>query len=156
MSGIKELIKGFSPKGIAEGTLSTVLDKGAEIADRFITTGAEKEQFAQQWAKLEMEAETLNQKDRESARLAEIERIKESESWITQNLNSVLALGVIALSFILFGVLALVKVEPTQKDIIIYVLGALTTFVGQIVAYYFGSSKSSNDKTKEISRLVKH
>lgn len=151
MSGIKDLINGFKPSA----QITDLLDKGADIVDRFVQTGAEKEEAKREWAKLESDIQSAYLADTQQARTSEIERIKASKSWITQNLNAVIALGVITLSFILFGVLALVKVEPTQKDIIIYVLGALTTFVGQIVAYYFGSSKSSSDKTDQLNKLMK-
>jgi len=162
MSGIGDLIKGFNPKGITEGAIKGTLNGVMGILDEVITN---KEELAEIEVKLKevelketQEANRLNEAylaDTQQARTSEVERIKVSNSWLTKNLNAVLALGVIGLSFILFGVLALIKVEPTQKDIIIYVLGALTTFVGQIVAYYFGSSKSSSDKTDQINKMIK-
>lgn len=42
----------------------------------------------------------------------------------------------------------------TQKDIIIYILGVLSAAVTQILGYYFGSSKSSSDKTKSLESAL--
>jgi hypothetical protein len=41
------------------------------------------------------------------------------------------------------------------KDIMIYILGALTTVSSQVCSYYFGSSSGSADKTKALNDLVK-
>jgi flagellar basal body-associated protein FliL len=67
----------------------------------------------------------------------------------------VLALGVVALSFILFAVLIFVNVTPEAKDILIYILGVLSAAVTQILSYYFGSSQGSKDKSNEIKALAK-
>jgi len=41
-----------------------------------------------------------------------------------------------------------------MKNIIIYILGALTTISTQVVAYFFGSSRGSKEKQKIISDLT--
>ena len=41
------------------------------------------------------------------------------------------------------------------KDILIFLLGNLTTLVGLVCSYYFGSSVGSKDKTEEIKGLIK-
>ena len=41
-----------------------------------------------------------------------------------------------------------------MKDIVIYILGALTTIATQVVAYYFGSSQGSKDKQKSIDSIT--
>ena len=68
-----------------------------------------------------------------------------------------LALTIIGLTFILFGVLLFddAPVEPTRKDILIYILGALTAIATQVIAYYFGSSSGSKDKSDELKRFLK-
>lgn len=40
--------------------------------------------------------------------------------------------------------------NPTQKDIIIYILGVLSASVTQILGYYFGSSQGSAAKSKSL------
>jgi hypothetical protein len=66
-----------------------------------------------------------------------------------------LALGVVALSFILFAILIFVDVKPEAKDILIYILGVLSAAVTQILSYYFGSSQGSKDKEDKLKGLVK-
>jgi energy-converting hydrogenase Eha subunit A len=69
----------------------------------------------------------------------------------------VLALGVIALTFILFGVVMFdeTPVDASRKDILIYVLGVLSAIATQIVSYYFGSSQGSKDKADQLRDALK-
>lgn len=69
----------------------------------------------------------------------------------------VLALAITVLTFILFAILMFddSAIEPTRKDVLIYILGALTAIVTQVIAYYFGSSTGSKEKSQEIRRLMK-
>ena len=69
----------------------------------------------------------------------------------------VLAITIIALTFVLFGIVMFDSspVEPSRKDILIYVLGALTAIATQVIAYYFGSSVGSKEKSEELKRLIK-
>ena len=98
----------------------------------------------------------LANKDRDSARNREM-AISTSEHAPTINkiVTPVLALGVVALSFILFAVLIFVEVKENAKDILIYILGVLSAAVTQILSYYFGSSQGSKDKSDEIKALIK-
>ena len=66
-----------------------------------------------------------------------------------------LALGVTALSFVLFTVLIFVEVKTEAKDILIYILGVLSAAVTQILSYYFGSSMGSKDKGDQLRSVVK-
>lgn len=95
-------------------------------------------------------------KDRDSARNREM-AIATSEHAPTLNkiVTPVLALGVVALSFILFAILIFVEVKENAKDILIYILGVLSAAVTQILSYYFGSSQGSKDKTAELKELMK-
>ena len=60
----------------------------------------------------------------------------------------------VILAFGLFLVIIFVEVNPQSKDILIYVLGTLSSAVTMVLGYYFGSSLSSKDKTKELSDLM--
>lgn len=42
-----------------------------------------------------------------------------------------------------------------MKDVIIYILGALTTVATQVVSYFFGSSTGSADKSKALNAMAK-
>lgn len=154
MGGIKDFIKGAAPAEIVKEGVKGLLDGAGGIIDKFVTDPDKKLEAEMELARLGQETEKLLLEDKKDARSSEIQRINSDGSWLTKNLNSVLAVGIIALSFILFGILALIKVEVQQKDIIIYVLGALTTYVGSIIQYYFGSSKGSVDKTDHLNRMI--
>lgn len=69
----------------------------------------------------------------------------------------VLALGIVGLTFILFGVVMFdaSPVEASRKDILIYVLGVLSAIATQIVSYYFGSSAGSKEKTEQLKEALK-
>lgn len=61
------------------------------------------------------------------------------------NVKSILALLVVA-----FGLSAIVFVHIEDMA-----LGAIITFVGQVIGYFFGSSKGSEAKDKTISDMGK-
>jgi hypothetical protein len=66
-----------------------------------------------------------------------------------------LALGTVGLTFILFAVIIFVDVDEQSKDILVYVLGALTSAVTMVLGYYFGSSAGSKEKDNKIKELMK-
>ena len=98
----------------------------------------------------------LANKDRDSARNREA-AIATSKDAPTLNkiVTPLLALGVVALSFILFAILIFVEVKDNAKDILIYILGVLSAAVTQILSYYFGSSQGRKDKDSELKGLIK-
>jgi|TARA_R100001510_G_scaffold13240_4_gene10475 hypothetical protein len=101
-------------------------------------------------AKLESEMQ-----DKQSAREREM-KIANSEfaPMLNKIVTPILALGTVILAFGLFLVIIFVEVDPQSKDILIYVLGTLSSAVTMVLGYYFGSSLSSKDKTKELTDLM--
>ena len=83
-------------------------------------------------------------------------RIANSEfaPMLNKVVTPILALGTVILAFALFLVIIFVEVDPASKDILIYVLGTLSSAVTMVLGYYFGSSLSSKDKTKELQNIV--
>jgi hypothetical protein len=69
----------------------------------------------------------------------------------------VLALSILLLTFVLFGVVMFdnTPVESSRKDILIYILGVLSAISTQIVSYYFGSSQGSKDKADQLRDALK-
>jgi hypothetical protein len=92
-------------------------------------------------------------------------RVQEAEhaSWMAKNVQPMLAIGIIGLTFFMYWYIvfsgdpkdSVLAQRPEMKDIIIYILGALTTIVTQVVSYFFGSSTGSADKSKTISNMMK-
>jgi energy-converting hydrogenase Eha subunit A len=102
--------------------------------------------------------------DKIKAHYAEMDSARNREIAIASSANvpmlnklvtPILALGVTALSFVLFAILIFVEVRPEAKDILIYILGVLSAAVTQVLSYYFGSSQGSKDKDDQKKGLLK-
>ena len=147
------------------GSAGNIIESVGAVADRFIQTPAEKEAFKAEIAKEVnrhsevAQAAALSEteaylKDMDSARSREI-AIATSDKAPTFNkiITPLLAVSTIALTFVMFYAL-LFKKLGAEKDIVIYIVGALTTIVGSIISYYFGSSNSSKSKQDTISKML--
>lgn len=108
--------------------------------------------------KLDLQELDMRLKDTDSARNRETQiATSEKAPLINKIVTPVLALFVTALTFILFAVLMFDSspVEPSRKDILVYVLGALTAISTQVISYYFGSSIGSKNKSDQLERVIK-
>jgi hypothetical protein len=76
---------------------------------------------------------------------------------INKIVTPVLALSILLLTFILFGIVMFdnTPVESSRKDILIYILGVLSAISTQIVSYYFGSSQGSKEKSDQLREAMK-
>ena len=94
-------------------------------------------------------------KEMASARDREVQiATSEFAPMLNKIVTPILALGTVALTFILYAIIIFVDVNEQSKDIMIYVLGALTSAVTMVLGYYFGSSAGSKEKTKQIDDLL--
>jgi hypothetical protein len=94
-------------------------------------------------------------KEMQSARDREIQiATSEAAPMLNKIVTPVLALGTVGLTFILFGVIIFVDVDSDSKDILIYVLGALTSAVTMVLGYYFGSSAGSKEKSQQLDEIL--
>lgn len=89
-------------------------------------------------------------------------RTRESENggWLEKNVHALLALAIMCITFAMFVFVIRASMDSTfkgsdAKDIVIYILGALTTVATQVVSYYFGSSSGSADKSRALSSIAK-
>lgn len=108
--------------------------------------------------KLDLAELELRLKDVDSARDRETAIATSKDAPLLNKIvTPVLALGVIALTFTLFGVVMFddTPVDASRKDILIYVLGVLSAIATQIVSYYFGSSQGSKDKADQLKDVLK-
>jgi hypothetical protein len=93
--------------------------------------------------------------DRDSARVREVGLAAAGGSRVAQLVMPILAVGTVALTYLFVGIL-LFKVVPTeQQQLIIFALGFMTASAQQVLSYYFGSSKSSQDKTVALAKGAK-
>jgi len=97
-------------------------------------------------------------KDVDSARDREVAiATSDKAPLLNKIVTPVLALSILILTFVLFGVVMFdnTPVESSRKDILIYVLGVLSAIATQIVSYYFGSSQGSKDKGDQLREAMK-
>ena len=139
--------------------LTGLLPVAEKVIDRVIPDPKAKQEALKELAELEQKGELAKIEaefgDKQSAREREM-RIANSEfaPMLNKIVTPVLALGTVVLAFSLFLVIIFVEVDPASKDILIYVLGTLSSAVTMVLGYYFGSSLSSKDKTKELQNIV--
>jgi hypothetical protein len=108
--------------------------------------------------KLDLAELELRLKDVDSARNRETAvATSKNAPLLNKIVTPVLALGIVGLTFILFGVVMFdaSPVEASRKDVLIYVLGVLSAIATQIVSYYFGSSAGSKEKTEQLKEALK-
>jgi len=71
-------------------------------------------------------------------------------SWLQKNVAPLLALLAVLATMALFFLLVFVKIEASSQNIVLYILGVLSTILSQIFAYYFGSSAGSKAKQEQL------
>lgn len=141
--------------------ISAALDFGGKIVDRIWpdATEAQKAEASQRIAEM-AHAEGLFKAevaDRQSARDREAAiATSEAAPLLNKVITPVLALGIVVLTFLLFGLVLLDggAIDDTRKDLAIYVLGALSGICGMVASYYFGSSSGSTAKNQVIEDLM--
>jgi len=106
-------------------------------------------------AEIELAQFKAESADRDSARVREVGLAAAGGSRFAQLVMPILAVGTVALTYMFVGIL-LFKIVPTeQQQLIIFALGFMTASAQQVLSYYFGSSKSSQDKTVALAKGVK-
>lgn len=158
----------------SSGATSLVTAVGDAI-DKVVTSDEEKKQLDNEINKASMQyelqmatlgaqetqaylADTASARDNQS-------RVQESEhaSWMAKNIHPLLAVAIIGLTFFMYWYIAFSDTSTSKimapnspmKDIVIYILGALTTVATQVVSYFFGSSSGSTEKSKTLNALAK-
>ena len=140
--------------------IAALLSIGEKVLDKVLPDPAAK---AEAQAKL-MEMAQKGQlaelefiaKEMDSARDREVQiATSEAAPLLNKIVTPVLALGTVSLTFILYAIIIFVDVNEQSKDIMIYVLGALTSAVTMVLGYYFGSSAGSKEKDQKIKDLMK-
>ena len=147
---------------------STLVDSVSGILKDVVTTKGEKMQLDNEIKKAEMDyqiqiktldidEEKLSYADTDSARRmeADIEN-SQNASFLSKNISSGLAIFGVLLVFFLFYIVIFRPdiVNKGEKEILMFILGALTGILNQIYGFYFGSSKQSHDQSVTISKQL--
>lgn len=149
---------------------SSLVDAVGNAIDKNTTSDEERQEFENEILKAsmrhEVEMATLGLEEKKSV-LVDIadargnqSRIQEAEdaSWLAKNVHPMLAIGIIALTFFMYYWIisggSETLTDSGVKEIIIYILGALTTLSTQVAAYFFGSSAGSKSKQKALDSIA--
>lgn len=149
--------------------LGAIFDIGSKLIDKLWPDPAQAEAAKLKLFELQQNGELAklaNDTEITKAYLGDVASARSRESAVATSENApylnkiivpVLAFAIITCTFALFAFVLLDRntIEPTRKDILIYVLGILSAIVTQIISYYFGSSKGSNDKNASIDGLLR-
>jgi hypothetical protein len=141
-----------------------------------VTTGSaeEKQERQLELAKAQMQydldiarngtqAMESDRADRENARQYQLS-IQQAEhvSRLEKNIHPILSISIVLLTFCIYAFIlssgsasGIMLPNSGMKDIVIYILGALTTVATQVVSYYFGSSSGSAEKNKALTALTR-
>jgi hypothetical protein len=139
--------------------LSAIMSIGEKVLDKVLPDPNAK---AEAQAKL-MEMAQRGELAQLEAHVKEMQSARDREVQIATSANAptlnkivtpLLALGTVGLTFILFGIIIFVDVDTNSKDILIYVLGALTSAVTMVLGYYFGSSAGSKEKSAQLDDIM--
>lgn len=155
MSGILGIVK-----GALSGNGAKIVETVGNLVDDATLSKEEKLKLINEHIE-KLEAETTKRleaslKDADSARNREIQISTSTAAPIINKIvTPILALSVIGLTFILFYCILFKGMKGVEKDILIYVLGSLTTFDGMVLSYYFGSSSSSSAKQNTIEKILR-
>ena len=141
---VLDVVTGTSPiKAIGEA-LKREAVKGDSLAKGL------SEEFYKREMDFEAEMYDLELKDRQSARKREIEVLKIGKFDFMFYLSGIT--GLAAFGFVIY-VLVYVELKQGNKELFVHLLGLIEGVALSIFAYYFGSSKGSQEKQKTIDNM---
>lgn len=162
MTGIKGIIA-----KVTSSSAGDIVNSVVNAVDTFVQTPEEKEK-ARQAVEAELNrhieamADTMNKqielelKDNDSARNREIQIATSHDApKLNKLITPILALMIVGLTFAMWWAVLYKEFRNDNKDVVLFVLGSLSTMSAGVVAYYFGSSSSSKSKQETIERLIK-
>ena len=104
-------------------------------------------EFAKQLSDAGIELDKLEVADRASAREM---RMANPKDWVPNALAACLLVGLLALTWFLLGS----EVPAGNKEIIINLMGVLEGALVTVFTFFFGSSRSSDEKSKVLGRIA--
>ena len=148
--------------------IDLVKDVGGKIVDHFFPDPEQAAKAQLELTKLAQDGkiqEWVQENEKFKAEVADRQSARDRESAIATSdaapvlnklVTPILALGTVAIALVLFGVVLFQTglIDPSRKDLAIYILGALTTAVTQILSYYFGSSDGSTKKNTLLEDMM--
>lgn len=149
------------------GGTGKLVDSVGNTLDNLITTKEEVLQQEYELKKAEMQFQLDQQKlgvEERKSILADVDSARKHSTevetnanagFLSKNIGPGLAIISTLLTFVLFYIIIFRNetIKPEVKDVVIYVLGVLSTIMTQVFSFYFGSSQGSVDKSKMIEKM---
>ena len=164
METLLNLLKGIAPavatavSGPLGGIAITALANKFGVADDVSAIAkaiAGDPEAATKLAEIDLRQFQAESADRDSARQRESAVAAAGGSTLAQMVVPILALGTVSLTFVFIGILLFKVIDTAQQQLVIFALGYATAAAQQVLSYYFGSSKSSQDKTSALQKALK-
>ena len=138
---------------IFSSSVGEVIEKTGSVINSLVTSDQERLQLKNELAKIELEANNkvreLELQDIQSARSRQIEHEKVAGTDVNLYL---LAWTIVIGFFALVATMIFVELPNSSNDVIFMLFGSLAAGFGSVIGYFFGSSKSSADKTVLMSK----
>ena len=164
METLLNLLKGIAPAvativgGPLGGLAVTALASKFGVADDVAAVAkaiAGDPEAATKLAEIDLRQFQAESADRDSARQRESAVAAAGGSTLAQMVVPILALGTVSMTFVFIGILLFKVIDTAQQQLVIFALGYATAAAQQVLSYYFGSSKSSQDKTVAMQKALK-
>ena len=164
METLLNLLKGLAPAvATAVGgplgglAISAIADKFgvSDSVEAVAKAIAGDPEAATKLAELDLRQFQAESADRDSARQRESAVAAAGGSSLAQMVVPILALGTVSMTFVFIGILLFKVIDTAQQQLVIFALGYATAAAQQVLSYYFGSSKSSQDKTTALQKALK-
>ncbi len=159
-------MKGFLGK-IIGGKGAEIIESVGNVADKFITTPHEKEQFSAEVQKeinrhveaMEVEANRemeIYNKNTADARLMNA-NIQDSDkaSWMSKNIAYILDLVIVASFLTMLGAVFTIVIPESNKEIFYTGFGLLGGYVGATMNFHRGTSIGSERKQRQLEKIQK-
>jgi hypothetical protein len=148
-------LAGMATKAISEALLGKPDGTEAELLqaaeratpEQLLALKKAENDFAIQMRELDIDLERISNADRDSARNREIK----VRDWTPKILAGLITVGYFG---VLFYMLRNGLPQHGGSEAMLVMLGTLGTAWGGVVAYYFGSSAGSKEKTEAMNRMV--
>jgi hypothetical protein len=137
------------------------------VADKFITTGHEKDQFnaeVQKEINRHLEAMSIEANKETELYLNDVANAREMNtaiqssdkaSWLSKNIAYMIDV-IFVLSFIIMLVMIFLRVVPEGNKELFYTgFGLLGGYVGTVINFHRGTSRGSETKQKQLDKLLK-
>lgn len=154
MSKISDILKNFTPGGIASEGIKSITSGASEIISKFVQDPNQKQEALLELKRIEQNEIKLANENTADARAMNV-AIQDSAnaSFLAKNVGYILDLSAIVIFFVMLVMLFTKQVPQGNEQLFYIALGSLLTYVGTIFNYHRGSSNGSEKKQQMIEKI---